>query len=162
MPLRHVELVAPVLAVGLLTACGSSDGSSDPSSSTVGGSPTTGSTAPLTSAPAPSPSGARLPTASTLPPDLRERPEVAMAVADAARRQKVPEERIAIAAWTPVTWDDGSIGCPSEGEAYTQATVDGELLLLRVDRVLLAYHAGPDGTFAYCADPRGTYAVRAS
>jgi hypothetical protein len=27
---------------------------------------------------------------------------------------------------------------------------------------LLAYHAGPDGTFTYCADPKGTYTVRAA
>ena len=32
-----------------------------------------------------------------------------------------------------MTWTDGSLGCPQKGMSYTQALVEGELLLLRVD-----------------------------
>ena len=75
-------------------------------------------------------------------------------------REGVAPDEVVIAAWTPVTWNDGSLGCPEKGMAYTQALVDGELLLLRVGTGLFQYHAGRGGSFAYCADPSATYTVR--
>jgi hypothetical protein len=143
---RHARIVVPLLAVALLSACGLGDtgegqDATPPTPDTTGTGPATG---------------------AALPADLRERPAVATALADAATRQNVTTEQVKIAAWSPVTWNDGSIGCPEPGTVYTQATVDGELLLLRVDMTLLAYHAGADGVFSFCADPEGTYSVRAS
>jgi hypothetical protein len=158
---RHLVSLAPVLAVAVLAACGSDD----PGRSAASGRPATGAsssaaggTSPPTT-PADAPSSPTL-TRGPLPADLRERPAVAKALADAAQRQHVSEPQVQVAAWSEVTWNDGSLGCPRPGQAYTQALVDGQLLLLRVDRTLLAYHAGPDGTFAYCADPQGTYTIR--
>jgi hypothetical protein len=66
---------------------------------------------------------------------------------------------VVIAAWSPVTWSDGSIGCPQKGMSYTQATVPGELLMLRVDSALFQYHARTGGSFAYCANPSAGYTV---
>ena len=32
--------------------------------------------------------------------------------------------------------------------------------MLRIDQRTLEYHAGPDGTFAYCADPSDRFVPR--
>ena len=78
---------------------------------------------------------------------------MAAAIADAAERAKVDPAEVVIAAWSPVTLNDGSLGCPKKGMGYTQALVEGELLLLRVDTALFQYHARTGGPFAYCANP---------
>lgn len=158
--MRPLTVLVPALAVALLTACGSTDDEPSPGAEP---SPATSSGAAPTS-PSPTPDPGEVEggpgAGADLPPDLRQQPTVARAIADAARRQNVPEARVQVAAWTPVTWNDGSMGCPQPGRAYTQALVDGWFLLLRVDMTLLAYHAGPDGTYAFCAQPEGSYTVR--
>lgn len=70
--------------------------------------------------------------------------EVEAAIADAAQRFGVPEDAVAVAGALDVVWADGSLGCPEEGMAYTQALVDGYLLTLEVDGRRIAYH-GEDG-----------------
>ncbi|MEJ7720727.1 MAG: hypothetical protein WKF58_09900 [Ilumatobacteraceae bacterium] len=39
-----------------------------------------------------------------------------------------------------VTWRDGSLGCPKQGELYTQALVPGRRVILRAGGSELAYH----------------------
>ena len=68
-------------------------------------------------------------------------------------------DQVDIAAWSPVTWNDGSIGCPKKGKAYTQALVEGHLLLLQTETGLFQYNARGDGPFAYCATPSPNYSV---
>lgn len=150
-PLR----LCATLAVALLaaTACGSA--ADDAGTSSAAGttpSPTASSTTTPTT-PVPTGGGA------ALPDDLRTRPAVAAAIADVARREGVDPSQVAVAAWSPVTWTDGSLGCPQEGTSYTQALVQGELLMLRVEAGLFQYHAGGDGRFTYCADPSAGYTV---
>ena len=143
------------LAVVLLTATACGEAGDD-----TGSSATPGASTPA--APAPSPSDTASPTPSTggtLPADLRTRPAVAAAIADTADREGVDPSKVVIAAWTPVTWADGSLGCPQKGMSYTQALVEGELLMLRVDTGLFQYHAPSGGAFAYCANPSATYSV---
>ncbi len=96
---------------------------------------------------------------ATLPDDLRTRPAVAAAIADLAQRQGIDPAQVMIAGWTPVTWNDGSLGCPQEGMGYTQVQVDGQLLVLRVETALFQYHARGSGPFAYCANPSKGYSV---
>ena len=103
----------------------------------------------------PSPSGG----SATLPDDLRTRPAVAAAIADTAERAKADPAEVVIAAWSPVTFNDGSMGCPKKGMSYTQSLVEGELLLLRVDSSLFQYHAPTGGPFAYCANPSSNFTV---
>ena len=43
--------------------------------------------------------------------------------------------------------------------SYTQALVEGELLLLQTDTGLFQYHAAGGGPFAYCANPSSNYTV---
>ena len=92
--------------------------------------------------------------ARALPDDLRTRPAVAAAIADTAERAKVDPAQVVIAAWSPVTLTNGSLGCPQKGMSYTQALVEGELLhaagrLRRCSST--TRRAG--GPFAYCAEP---------
>jgi acyl-CoA synthetase (AMP-forming)/AMP-acid ligase II len=58
-----------------------------------------------------------------------------------------------------VEWSDGSLGCPQKGMDYTQALVDGELLMLRVEQALFQYHSARGGPFTYCAAPDASYTV---
>lgn len=155
-PLRLATVLAAVLLTG---ACAfSSDGTAS--------RPVPGTSSPVprtTSAPG---GGTASPTApagggggATLPGDLLSRPAVAAAVADTAERAQVQPVEVVVAAWSPVTWSDGSLGCPVKGRSYTQATVPGELLMLRVGSSLYQYHARSGGPFAYCADPSAGYTV---
>ena len=152
-PLR----LCATLAVALLaaTACGS--GADDAGTSSAAGTTPSPTASPTTTptTPVPTPTGG----GAALPDDLRTRPAVAAAIADVARREGVDPSQVAVAAWSPVTWTDGSLGCPQEGTSYTQALVEGELLMLRVEAGLFQYHAGGDGRFTYCADPSAGYTV---
>ena len=151
----HLRLLAVIAAVALTAACGASFESGDPPASTPGiPSPTT-PPPPPTVAPTPGPSD----PAAPVPEGLREQPRVAAAIADTATREGVDPSQVVVAAWSPVTWNDGSLGCPQPGMSYTQATVDGELLILRVESGLFQYHARTGGPFTYCVDPTAGYAV---
>ena len=150
-PYRFAVVLA--LAVLPLSACGLS-GDGDPSPTPAAPNPTVPATTPASTAP-PTPSG----VASTLPDDLRTRPPVAAAIADAAERANVTPDEVVIAAWSPVTFSNGSLGCPKEGMSYTQALVEGEVLLLRTGSSLFQYTAPTGGPFGYCADPSSDYTV---
>ena len=151
----RTDLVALAgLSLLLLAGCGLS--SDDPGTASLSATPSaTSPTSPAPTASA-SPSGG---TDATLPDDLRTRPAVAAAIADTAERQKVDPAQVVIAAWSPVTWNNGSLGCPRKGRSYTQSLVDGELLLLRTDTGIFQYHAKAGGRFAYCATPSADYSV---
>ena len=53
-----------------------------------------------------------------------------------------------------VTWSDGSLGCPEEGMAYTQALVPGYRVILDVAGEEVPYHASEAGDFSACANPQ--------
>jgi hypothetical protein len=153
-PLR----LAVVLAVVLLTtsACALSGEGAESPPATPSPSPP-GTTSPSASGPA-SPS-ASPGTSAALPDDIRTRPTVAAAIEDTAARENVTADQVVVAAWSPVTWSDGSLGCPQEGMSYTQALVEGELLILRTGSGIFQYHARTGGPFAYCANPSAGYSV---
>ena len=92
-------------------------------------------------------SGTALPDASGLP-------EVAAAVADLAARQGVSREDIEVIEVREVTWRDGSLGCPRPGVNYTQALVNGQLVVLAIGEQRFEYHSGPRRPLFFCADPR--------
>ena len=152
--------LATVLTVVLLTAsaCALSgdgpDASPTPAASDPATPPASSATASGTASPSASPA-----VSAALPDDLRTRPAVVAAIADAASRGTVAPDQVVIAAWSPVTWTDGSLGCPAKDLSYTQALVEGELLILRVDAGLFQYHARTGGSFGYCATPSAGYSV---
>lgn len=73
-----------------------------------------------------------------------------MAIADLAGRLRVEPSSIDVLVAEPMTWPDGSLGCPEPGLGHTQAVVEGYRVILRSGPRVYAYHAGPDGTPVLC------------
>jgi hypothetical protein len=74
-----------------------------------------------------------------------------MAVVDLAARLRVEPGQIEVISAEPITWSDGSLGCPQPDQLYTQALVDGYRVILgHAERVFL-YHAGTDAQPFLCA-----------
>ena len=78
---------------------------------------------------------------------------LAKAIADLVERTGVAPADIVVIASEEVTWPDGSLGCPEPGMFYTQALVNGSLIVLEADGRHYQYHAGPDGEPFLCANP---------
>jgi hypothetical protein len=49
-----------------------------------------------------------------------------------------------------VTWNDGSLGCPEPGQAYTQAIVDGYQVVLEVAGERYDYRVGSGASVKLC------------
>ena len=75
---------------------------------------------------------------------------VTAARADAARRSGLPPAQVQLVKAEPVTWSDGSLGCPRPGMLYTQALVPGYRLQLRVGSEIWNYHGSERGALALC------------
>ena len=63
-----------------------------------------------------------------VPPGIRGR-----LLADAAERSGVARDAIEVVEAMSMTWNDGSLGWPEPGMAYTQALVDGYHAILDAD-----------------------------
>lgn len=81
-------------------------------------------------------------------------PVVEQARADLAAHIDVEETSIEVVSAEPVTWSDGSLGCPEPGKFYTQALVEGSRVVLEHDETRYDYHAGADGEPFLCPDER--------
>jgi hypothetical protein len=75
---------------------------------------------------------------------------VQAARADAARRTGVTVESLVLVSAEPVTWSDGSLGCPQPGVMYTQALVPGYRVRLRGPAGEMDYHASARGSLLLC------------
>jgi hypothetical protein len=127
-----------MLGMALMVACGQGP-------STEGPATTTPSTVASTSS---------QPSTTTTegdvnPPDTSDPTEAA--IIELSRRLLVTRDQIEVVEARQVTWPDGSLGCPEEGMVYTQATVEGTQVLLRVDDRVFDYRAGDDGSAFLCA-----------
>lgn len=72
----------------------------------------------------------------------------------AANDTGVEADEITVVSAQPVTWRDGSLGCPQEGGSYTQALVPGYRVVLDIGGDEVHYHAGRDGEFFPCDEPQ--------
>jgi hypothetical protein len=81
-----------------------------------------------------------------LPAELMDR-LIAELGAELAR----PPSEVRIERVEPVTWRDGSLGCPEPGMFYTQALVPGFRVILAVGERRFDYRIGRGGTFRRCA-----------
>lgn len=88
----------------------------------------------------PLPSSTTTTAASMTPRGLE--PLVAIAVEDLAGRLNVAPSDVVVVSVESVVWPDGSLGCPQPGMGYTQAQVDGSLIVLSVRGVSYDYHSG--------------------
>ncbi|MBT8048994.1 MAG: hypothetical protein KJO92_11315 [Gammaproteobacteria bacterium] len=77
----------------------------------------------------------------------------ALAVKDLAGRLNISAKEISVLREVNVTWRDGSLGCPREGMMYTQALVEGSLIVLRAGNDQYQYHSGKGRPPFYCENP---------
>lgn len=159
--MRVPVLVTSALLVAALAGCGTA--APDPAATPATSSSPSASATPTPSTPSLDPSSQPSvppPAEDDIPATLDEDPRVQAALADARGRAGVVPSAVLVAGYSKVTWNDGSLGCPQKGQAYTQATVDGELLLLRADQRVMSYHSGRGAPFTYCASPSDTFSPR--
>jgi len=78
----------------------------------------------------------------------------AVAVRDLAHRLGIETGEIGVVRRVAVTWPDGSLGCPQEDKMYTQALVEGELIILRAGSQNYEYHSGKGRAPFYCEHPK--------
>jgi hypothetical protein len=76
------------------------------------------------------------------------------ALDDAARRSGMARTAIKVITAEPVTWSDGSLGCPEPGMMYTQALVPGYRIVVQAGEERLDYHASTRGTPSFCPPGR--------
>ena len=87
---------------------------------------------------------------------LLARPE--STTTDLSRDTGVDPGYIQVVANEPVTWRDGSMGCPKPGMMYTQALVDGYRIVLRAAGEVVEYHGSTGRPPFRCdhPDPNGS------
>ena len=129
-----LRLLAYALLAFALGACGRlgatpGDAESDADPSTAAGDPSTGASAP-------GPDG--IPDAVW-----------AAILADLERQTGAPSDPEVVSA-EAMTWNDGSLGCPEAGQAYTQALVDGYHVILELDGERYDYRVGNDASVKLC------------
>jgi hypothetical protein len=76
------------------------------------------------------------------------------ALADAARVSGLAPADLEVLSAEPVTWGDGSLGCPQEGMLYSQALVPGYRIRIAAKGRVLDYHASRDGRLQLCPASR--------
>lgn len=79
---------------------------------------------------------------------------IGLALDDAARRTARDRSTLTIIRAEPVTWPDGSLGCPEPGVVYTMAPVLGYVIQIRAGNETLSYHASRRGVPIYCPPTR--------
>lgn len=75
---------------------------------------------------------------------------VQAARSDATRRTGQAPAALELLSAEPVTWSDGSLGCPQPGMMYTQALVPGYRVRLRGPAGEMDYHASGRGALVLC------------
>jgi hypothetical protein len=92
---------------------------------------------------------------SPAPPESAAAPEGipdavwAAILADLERQIGRPSDPEVVSA-EAMTWNDGSLGCPEAGQAYTQALVDGYQVVLEVDGERYDYRVGSGASVKLC------------
>ncbi|GGI03289.1 hypothetical protein GCM10011354_03290 [Egicoccus halophilus] len=76
-----------------------------------------------------------------------------VAIRDAADRAGVDLGEVEVVTNEPVTWSDGSLGCPEDGQMYTQALVEGYRIVVEAGGETLHYHGQAGEAPTHCAEP---------
>jgi hypothetical protein len=71
-------------------------------------------------------------------------------VADLVERAGADGDEIRVVVDEFVIWNDGSLGCPQPGQAYTQALVEGYRIVLEYAGSSYDYHTSERGSFVLC------------
>ncbi len=75
---------------------------------------------------------------------------------DLSERLGAPLAEIQVVSVDPMTWNDGSLGCPQPGQSYLQALTPGMRVVMQHAGKSYEYHAASRGNFVYCPDPTRT------
>jgi hypothetical protein len=118
-----MKTTTTALVIVVLVACGAAPDPTTDTSTTVPTTPT--------------------PTTDTTPPGQDPIDPVAVeARLDLAERLGVAPDHISVVSVEKGVWNDGSIGCPEPGMAYTQALVAGTRVALEHAATTYWYHQG--------------------
>lgn len=74
---------------------------------------------------------------------------------DLVSQKGVERDTVRVIEMQEIVWNNGSLGCPQPGMAYTQALVDGFYVLLRANGNDYAYHTSGTRHFVLCEDSKG-------
>jgi hypothetical protein len=72
---------------------------------------------------------------------------------DLEGRLGAPSDDVSVLTAVAETWSDGSLGCPKDGEMYTQALVDGYQVVVEVAGTEYDYRVGSGTDVRLCEDP---------
>jgi hypothetical protein len=89
-----------------------------------------------------------------VPPKLSRTVQIQNAVEDLAQRLSIDASAIKPLSASQVTWRSGAMGCPKPGHLYTQALVQGMLIVLGADGKHYRYHGSVSGKPNYCPSNR--------
>lgn len=153
------SLLAFIAIMGVIVACGEAEDSVGSSSSTsVAASPVTTPTAPSATL-VPSPTVGRVDLMDPQPSPGGIEEATQQAIDDLVARAAVAPDQVDVSVAEELTWNDGSLGCPEPGKAYTQSLVPGLRVILTVDDRDYAYHAAEGGSLFYCASPSDNWST---
>lgn len=126
------RLTMPILVVGLVSACAASgigpESSDEPDPDAQTSSAPAATRPPFTTIP---PLGSE--PAVDVPADVDEATWTAVLEALEPKLGAFDASAVDLVSVEPMTWNDGSLGCPKAGQAYTQALVDGFQVVVEVD-----------------------------
>jgi hypothetical protein len=74
---------------------------------------------------------------------------------EAARLANVPPQQLVIVRADAVVWNDGSLGCPEPGMAYTQALINGYWVLIKAGEQTYDFRVDRGGSFRVCPEGHG-------
>ncbi|MGI8517520.1 MAG: hypothetical protein ACR2ME_04125 [Acidimicrobiia bacterium] len=140
-----MRVVAKLMAVALIVIC-CGDSVTDATEPSEAASTTSGTRPAFETMPPP------LTTAGGVPADVPESHWEAI-LADLAARA-ISTNDVALIEALEVTWNDGALGCPQPGVAYTQALVDGMKVTVEAAGMRYTYHFGANGPPILCVKGR--------
>ena len=130
-------LAIPLL---LLAACGGED-EDEPSGSTTGTDTTSSTTAITPTQPQ------TLATPAPIPAP------VAAAIRQAAEAAGVTVDEVELRQYQMTEWPSAALGCPQEGQMYSQVVTRGFVVQVRVNGEVVRYHTDMDATAIRCDNP---------
>lgn len=131
-----MKMLAGLLIIPLLAACAAGTGRS-PSQQ-----------APAPDSAPPSELASAVPAPDGLPLEVWQ-----TILADVSDRVGGPAPDVTVLMAVAETWSDGSLGCPKDGEMYTQALVDGYQVVVEVAGTEYDYRVGSGADVRLCESP---------
>lgn len=131
-----MKTLAPMLILPLLAACAAGPGDAQSAEASEPASASASASASVSAAP------------EGIPPEVWQ-----AILTDLATRLGAPATDVSVLVAEAETWSDGSLGCPKDGEMYTQALVDGYQVVVEVAGNEYDYRVGSGTDVRLCENP---------